>query len=113
MLHFQFPRWLNASAFVSLRPMNFLAQTWIGEWLAGLGRLTVMTRDTLASCLTFKASRRDLLYQIYFIGIKSQAVVLVTGAFTGMVLTAQTYFQFHKVKMDTATLGVVSVAMCD
>jgi phospholipid/cholesterol/gamma-HCH transport system permease protein len=93
--------------------MNFLAQTWVGDWLAGLGRLAVMTRDAVGSCLTFKASRRDLFYQIYFIGIKSQAVVLVTGAFTGMVLTAQTYFQFHKVKMDTATLGVVSVAMCD
>jgi len=93
--------------------MNFLSQTWVGEWLAGLGRLAVMTRDAVASCLTFKASRRDLLYQIYFIGIKSQAVVLVTGAFTGMVLTAQTYFQFHKVKMDTATLGVVAVAMAD
>jgi phospholipid/cholesterol/gamma-HCH transport system permease protein len=29
-----------------------------------------------------------------------------------MVLCAQTYFQFHKVKMDTATLAVVSVSMC-
>src|SRR5690349_19186339 len=28
-----------------------------------------------------------------------------------MVLCAQTYFQFHKVKMDTATLAVVSVSM--
>ncbi len=93
--------------------MNFLGQTWIAEWLAGLGQLALMTRDSIASCLTFKASRRDLLYQIYFIGIKSQAVVLVTGAFTGMVLTAQTYFQFHKVKMDTATLAVVGVSMCD
>jgi len=93
--------------------MNFLARTWVGEWLTGLGRLAVLTRDAVASCLTFKASRRDLLYQIYFIGIKSQAVVLVTGAFTGMVLTAQTYFQFHKVKMDTATLAVVGVSMCD
>ena len=93
--------------------MNFLGQTWVGEWLAGLGRIVVMTRDAVASCLSFKFSRRDLLYQIYFIGIKSQSVVLVTGAFTGMVLTAQTYFQFHKVKMDTATLGVVAVAMCD
>jgi len=93
--------------------MNFLAGTWVGDWLVGLGRLAVMTRDTLASCLTFKASRRDLLYQVYFIGIKSQAVVLITGAFTGMVLTAQTYFQFHKVKMDTATLAVVGVSMCD
>jgi phospholipid/cholesterol/gamma-HCH transport system permease protein len=59
-----------------------------------------------------KFGRRDLLYQIYFIGIKSQSVVLVTGAFTGMVLAAQTYYQFHKVKMDTATLAVVSVSMC-
>ena len=57
--------------------------------------------------------RAGLLYQVYFIGIKSQAVVLVTGAFTGMVLAAQTYFQFHKVKMDTATLAVVGVSMCD
>jgi len=56
--------------------------------------------------------RRDLLYQIYFVGVKSQSVVLITGAFTGMVLGAQTYFQFHKVKMDTATLAVVSVSMC-
>ena len=93
--------------------MNFLARTWVGCWLEGLGRLAVMAKDSVASCLTFKASRRDLYYQIYFIGIKSQAVVLVTGAFTGMVLTAQTYFQFHKIKMDTATLGVVGVAMGD
>ena len=108
-----FPRWQNAGSSVSLRHNEFLGQTWVGDWLIGLGRLAVMTRDTIASCLTFKASRRDLLYQIYFIGIKSQAVVLVTGAFTGMVLTAQTYFQFHKVKMDTATLAVVGVSMCD
>ena len=92
--------------------MNFLAGTWIGEWLAGLGRITLLSREAIASALTFKFSRRDLLYQIYFIGIKSQSVVLITGAFTGMVLTAQTYFQFHKVKMDTATLAVVGVSMC-
>jgi phospholipid/cholesterol/gamma-HCH transport system permease protein len=92
--------------------MNFLGRTWIGEWLTGLGRIALLSRDAIASCLTFKFSRRDLLYQIYFIGIKSQSVVIITGAFTGMVLAAQTYFQFHKVKMDTATLAVVSVSMC-
>ena len=92
--------------------MNFLAGTWLGEWLAGLGRITLLSREAIASALTFKFSRRDVLYQIYFIGIKSQSVVIVTGAFTGMVLAAQTYFQFHKIKMDTATLAVVSVSMC-
>jgi phospholipid/cholesterol/gamma-HCH transport system permease protein len=93
--------------------MNFLAGNWIGEWLNGLGRLALMTRDACLSLLTLKVRWKDLLYQIYFIGIKSQTVVLVTGGFTGMVLTAQTYFQFHKVKMDTATLAVVGVSMCD
>jgi phospholipid/cholesterol/gamma-HCH transport system permease protein len=80
--------------------------------LTELGQIALLTKDVLASALTFKIAWRDLLYQIYFIGIKSQSVVLVTGAFTGMVLGAQTYFQFHKVKMDTASLAVVSVSMC-
>ncbi len=89
-----------------------LLDNWVGEWLEGLGRLTLLARESFASLLTFKVAWRDLLYQIYFIGVKSQSVVLITGAFTGMVLGAQTYFQFHKVKMDTATLAVVSVSMC-
>jgi len=84
----------------------------IAEWLEGLGRLTLLAKDTFTSLLTFKVAWRDYLYQVYFIGVKSQSVVLITGAFTGMVLGAQTYFQFHKVKMDTATLAVVSVSMC-
>ncbi|MGH7967236.1 MAG: MlaE family ABC transporter permease, partial [Limisphaerales bacterium] len=91
--------------------MNFWDE-WVAEWLEGLGRLTLLAKDTLASLLTFKVAWRDLLYQIYFVGVKSQSVVLITGAFTGMVLGAQTYFHFHKVKMDTATLAVVSVSMC-
>ena len=85
---------------------------WIAEWLEGLGQLTLLARDAIVSLFTFKVVWRDLLYQIYFVGVKSQSVVLITGAFTGMVLGAQTYFQFHKVKMDTATLAVVSVSMC-
>ncbi|HVU09250.1 MAG TPA: ABC transporter permease [Verrucomicrobiae bacterium] len=92
--------------------MNFLENRRVVHALTELGQITLLLKETLASLLTFKVAWKDLLYQIYFIGIKSQSVVLVTGAFTGMVLGAQTYFQFHKVKMDTASLGVVSVAMC-
>ena len=54
----------------------------------------------------------DIVNQIYLIGVRSQLVVIVTGAFTGLVLVAQTYFQFHKFGMDTMTLAVNSVAMC-
>ena len=92
--------------------MNFLAKTWVGEWLDGLGRITLLAKDAISSLLHGRVAWRDLLYQMYFMGVKSQSVVLITGAFTGMVLGVQTYIQFHKVKMDTATLAVVSVAMC-
>ena len=82
------------------------------EFLEGLGRITLLAREAIASIFKLRVAWRDLLYQFYFVGVKSQSVVLVTGAFTGMVLCAQTFFQFHKVKMDTATLAVVSVSMC-
>ena len=84
----------------------------ISKSLEGLGRLALLARDAVCSLFSFKVAWRDLLYQVYFVGVKSQSVVLITGAFTGMVLGAQTYFKFHEVKMDTATLAVVSVSMC-
>jgi len=92
--------------------MTSLANKWFSEWLRGLGRIALLGKESIASLLTFKVAGKDLVYQIYFIGVKSQSVVLITGAFTGMVLAAQTYFQFHKVRMDTATLAVVGVSMC-
>jgi phospholipid/cholesterol/gamma-HCH transport system permease protein len=84
----------------------------LSDWLGGLGCFGLLVKESLASLITFKVAGRDLVYQMYFIGVKSQSVVLITGAFTGMVLAAQAYFQFHKVKMDTATLALVGVSMC-
>src|SRR3954469_24793237 len=92
--------------------MNFLSRTWVGDWIEGLGRITLLANEAIGSLFRLRVAWRDLLYQVYFMGVKSQSVVLITGAFTGMVLSAQTAVQFHKVKMDTATLAVVSVSMC-
>jgi phospholipid/cholesterol/gamma-HCH transport system permease protein len=92
--------------------MILRGKEWLTDWIEGLGRIALLAKESISSLFTFKVAWRDLLYQVYFIGVKSQSVVLITGAFTGMVLGAQTYFQFHKVKMDTATLAVVSVSMC-
>lgn len=91
--------------------MNFGARKRLAEGIATLGRMALMLGEVVRSLVTHRPSGADLIYQLHFIGVKSQSVVLVTGAFTGMVLCAQTYFQFHKVKMDTATLAVVSVSM--
>ena len=80
--------------------------------LTDLGEILVLCRETVGSLRYQRPSWDDFLAQLYFIGVKSQTVVITTGAATGMVLCAQTYFQFHKVKMDTATGAVVSVGMC-
>lgn len=91
--------------------MTNVLRNWVVDGITGLGSIAMLVREIFSSVFKHKVSWRDLTYQIYFIGVKSQSVVLITGAFTGMVLCAQTYFQFHKVKMDTATLAVVSVSM--
>src|SRR3954464_768013 len=92
--------------------MKGTAFAWMAEPLEGLGQMAILTKDVAVSLFHLRVAWRDLLYQIYFVGVKSQSVVLITGAFTGMVMCAQTYFQFHKVRMDTATMAVVSVSMC-
>ena len=83
----------------------------IKDVLASLGRVTVLFLEALRSIAAKRFRVRDLVEQIHFIGVKSQSVVLLTGAFTGMVMCAQFYIQFHKVKMDSAVMSVVSVAM--
>jgi phospholipid/cholesterol/gamma-HCH transport system permease protein len=92
--------------------MIFTFANRVAEWVRGLGRIAMLAQEAMVSLFTFKLAPRDLIYQMHFIGVKSQSVVLITGAFTGMVLAAQTYFQFHKVRMDTATLAVVGVSRC-
>jgi phospholipid/cholesterol/gamma-HCH transport system permease protein len=92
--------------------MKEMGEKWLLHPLEGLGSIAMLTLEFVRALFLHRPSFRDLTYQLYFIGVKSLSVVLVTGAFTGMVLCAQTYFQFHKVKMDTATLAVVSVSMC-
>ena len=87
----------------------FLQRVYDG--LMTLGDIAILTWETLGSLFRRRLNFGDLIYQLYFIGLKSQSVVLITGAFTGMVLAAQTYLQFHKVRMDTATMAVVSVSM--
>ena len=85
---------------------------WITRALEGLGEFVLLAKDAFVSFFTRRLDFKELIHQVYFLGVKSQSVVLITGGFTGMVLAAQTYFQFHRVRMDTATLAVVGVGMC-
>jgi phospholipid/cholesterol/gamma-HCH transport system permease protein len=102
----------DSQPLLSVATMNKTRASTLHAAVQGLGELALLTRDVLRGALSGQISLRELVQHIYFIGVKSQSVVFITGAFTGMVLCAQTYFQFHKVRMDTATLAVVSVSMC-
>jgi phospholipid/cholesterol/gamma-HCH transport system permease protein len=81
------------------------------EQLEELGAMLLLLGEMLRTALTCRPRWRETVEQMYRMGWQSQAVVLITGAFTGMVFAEQTYHQFHKVRMDTIVGAVVSVAM--
>jgi phospholipid/cholesterol/gamma-HCH transport system permease protein len=76
-----------------------------------LGELATLFYETCASVIKAPIRWRLLLRQIVEVGWRSQPVVVVTGAFTGAVLTAQTFFQFNRLGMKSAVGSVVAVAM--
>ena len=81
-------------------------------FLTYMGAVVVLAGNTFASIFTQKIRWRLFLYQIVEIGLRSQSVVVITGAFTGAVFAAQTFFQFNKLGMGSAVGAVVSVSIC-
>lgn len=79
--------------------------------LGYLGELMFLVLETARSLVTVPVRWRLVLRQIIEVGYRSQLVVIVTGAFTGAVFAAQTYFQFHRLSMETAVGAVVAVSM--
>ncbi len=79
-----------------------------------LGKLMIFVRQIFSSFFHLKLAREktEIIKQMFHLGVKSQSVIMITGAFTGMVLCAQTYLQFEKLKMESASMAVVGVAMC-
>ncbi len=76
-----------------------------------LGQLAILAGETLSSILRGRIRIMLTLRQIAEIGFRSQLVVVVTGAFTGAVFTAQAYFQFASLNMETAVGPVVALSM--
>ncbi|TMP96054.1 MAG: ABC transporter permease, partial [Verrucomicrobia bacterium] len=77
-----------------------------------LGEVVLLAADTFRCVFTQKLRWKLFLNQVVEIGLLSQLVVVITGAFTGAVFSAQTFFQFNKLGMGSATGAVVSVAIC-
>lgn len=76
-----------------------------------VGEVSLLVGEIRASLATGAVRWRMVLEQIVEIGHRSQPVVVVTGAFTGAVLAAQSLFQFSTLNMETGAGALVSVAM--
>lgn len=81
------------------------------SFIRALGELAFLAYETAFSLFTTKLRFRLLMRQMFEVGWRSQMVVIVTGMFTGAVLTAQTYFQFSTLGMKSAVGAVVTVSL--
>jgi phospholipid/cholesterol/gamma-HCH transport system permease protein len=64
--------------------------------LSHLGQLALLAVGAIISLFTARVRLRATFLQIVAIGIGSQLVVIVTGAFTGAVFAAQAYYKFNE-----------------
>jgi len=81
------------------------------NFLTYLGELVGLAQEVTKSLIFGKFRWNQFIKQIVEIGFKSQMVVIITGAFTGSVLTAQALFQMQQFKMETMGGALVGVGM--
>jgi phospholipid/cholesterol/gamma-HCH transport system permease protein len=79
---------------------------------AYLGQTVLLAGEVFASIFAGRIRWRIVLHQIVEMGFGSQAVVIITGIFTGAVFTAQIFFQFDALNMSSAVGPVVSISLC-
>ncbi len=73
------------------------------------GDVTLFTWQMLGGL--FHRRRANLLPTMYRIGVQSTPVVMVTGAFVGMVLAVQSYGQFAAMNMENRLGAVINLSL--
>lgn len=58
------------------------------------------------------ARRERIMRQLYIVGTASIPVLLLTGAFIGMVLALESYLQFRSIGQETRLGGVINISLC-
>jgi phospholipid/cholesterol/gamma-HCH transport system permease protein len=79
--------------------------------LSYLGEVTLLLAEAIGATFRGRIRWRLVLDQFLEIGARSQLVVIVTGAFTGAVFSAQLHFQLHKLGMDSTVGSVTAIAI--
>jgi len=81
------------------------------SWLNGLGLCGLQFAEAVRQGTRRPFRGKLLIKQMEFIGNKSLGVTLLTGMFTGMVMTFQLYRTLRDFSSETIVGGVVAVAM--
>lgn len=84
---------------------------WVLKFLNESGKVMSLFGKTLIWTFRPPFDIRNLLKQIEEVGIKSVPVVLITGAFTGMVLALQSYTGFKRFNAEAFVGTVVALSM--
>ena len=81
------------------------------DGIQAVGDLALFTLSLLRWLVT-RLPRRDVLtLALYQVGVQSLPVVMVTGAFIGMVITVQTYDQFRFMHLETSLGATVNISL--
>lgn len=84
---------------------------WVLRFLEESGRVMILFYKTLSFTFRPPFDFRNLFKQIEEVGVKSIPVVLITGAFTGMVLALQSYTGFKRFNAEAFVGTVVALSM--
>lgn len=91
---------------------------WVADWgvviidgIAAIGDFALFC-GRLIVWLTIRLPRREtLLPNFYQVGVLSLPVVALTGTFIGMVLAAQSYWQFRQLGLETRLGAVINMSL--
>lgn len=101
---------------MSDRPIGMLERTGlkIRGGVEGFGGFWVFAWQTLAWTIRGMSRRQNwrlLLPQLFEVGYRSLPVILITGAFVGMVIAVQAIEQFRAVRMEERMGAVVNLSV--
>ncbi|MBW2646560.1 MAG: ABC transporter permease [Deltaproteobacteria bacterium] len=81
------------------------------KWIKGLGQITLFFLSAVTWVIRPPFRVRNIFKQMEFVGVNSLFVVLLTGAFTGMVLALQTYHGFRLFSAESLVGSTVALSM--
>jgi phospholipid/cholesterol/gamma-HCH transport system permease protein len=83
----------------------------VADSVADLGSFAIFSAQTVRWVVTDFTRWRLLRPQLYEVGVRSLPVIIITGAFIGMVLAAQIWYQFESIGRGAWSGSVINISV--